>query len=378
MAGELIPFRVDVPDADLDDLRERLRRTRWPERETVDDWSQGVPLGYLQDLCRHWERDYGWRRVEARVNELPAFRTEIDGLHLHAVHVPSPEANAVPLVLTHGWPGSYLEFLDVIGPLSDPVAHGGSADDAFHVVVPSLPGYAWSDRPTRTGWGIEHIADAWVELMARLGYDRFAAQGGDWGAAVTTRLAQHHPDRMVGVHLNMVRPVPPKDGRTPTPAEQHTIERGHHYRRWDSGYSTQQASRPQTLGYALVDSPVGQCAWILEKLCAWSDCDGDPVAAFGADRVLDAITLYWLTATGASSGRLYWESFHTPRTGTIDVPAAVSAFPREIVPVPRSWAEPGFTDLRYWGEPERGGHFAAFEQPAIFVEEVRSAFRLMR
>ena len=378
MAKELVPFRVDVPQADLDELRERLRRTRWPERETVDDWSQGVPLAYLRELCAYWESGYDWRRLEEQVNALPAFRTAIDDLRIHAVHVRSPEPDALPLLLTHGWPGSYLEFLDVIAPLTDPATHGGSAGDAFHVVVPSLPGYGWSDKPARTGWGIEHIADAWVELMARCGYERFAAQGGDWGAAVTTLLAQRHEDRLLGIHLNLVRPVPPKGQSELSAEEQHTVERGQHYRRWGSGYSTQQASRPQTLGYGLVDSPAGQCAWVLEKLCEWSDCDGDPVATFGADRVLDAITLYWLTATGASSGRLYWESFHAMRSAAVAVPAAVSQFPYEVVPVPRSWGEAGFSDLRYWGEPPRGGHFAAWEQPALFVDEVRAGFRSMR
>ena len=378
MTTERVPFRVDVPQADLDDLRERLRRTRWAERETVDDWSQGVPLAYLQEVCAYWESSYDWRRLEAQVNALPAFRTDIDGLAIHAVHVTSPESSAVPLVLTHGWPGSYLEFLDVIGPLTDPVAHGGDAADAFHVVVPSLPGYGWSDKPSQTGWGIERIADAWVVLMERFGYPRFAAQGGDWGSAITTLLAQRHPDRLIGVHLNMVRPVPPKGQTDLTPQEQRSVERGQHYRRWGSGYSNQQSSRPQTLGYSLVDSPVGQCAWILEKLYEWTDCNGDPVAAFGADRILDAVTLYWLTATGASSARLYWESFRSMRSVEISVPAGVSQFPHEVVPVPRSWAEGAFSDLRHWGEPDRGGHFAAFEQPALFVDEVRATFRSMR
>jgi pimeloyl-ACP methyl ester carboxylesterase len=280
--------------------------------------------------------------------------------------------------MTHGWPGSFVEFLQVIGPLTNPAAHGGNASDAFHLVVPSLPGYGWSDRPATSGWGIERIADAWATLMRRLGYDRYGAQGGDWGAAVTTCLGEQHPADLVGVHLNMVRATPPKGKTEFTDAEQTAIATGLHYQQWESGYSQQQTTRPQTLGYGLADSPVGQCAWILEKFWSWSDCGGDPVAAFGADRLLDNITLYWLSQTATSSARLYWESFRTKRRTKLAVPVGASMFPKEIVLVPREWAERAYPDLRYWGEPERGGHFAAFEQPEIFVEEVRNFFRLVR
>jgi pimeloyl-ACP methyl ester carboxylesterase len=378
MAASIDPFTPAVRDGDLVDLRERIQRARWPEDATVADWSQGVPLGYLKDLCRYWADGYDWRAREAKFAELPQFHTEIDDVDIHFLHVRSAEPNALPLILTHGWPGSFLEFVDVIGPLVDPAAHGGDPADAFHVVVPSLPGYGWSGRPTSTGWGIEHIADVWAELMYRLGYQTYGAQGGDWGAAVTTCLAQQHPDPLLGIHLNMIRARPPKGQTEFTPAEQEAIATGLHYQQWEAGYSTQQSTRPQTLGYGLTDSPVGQCAWILEKFWAWSDCDGDPVAFFGADRLLDNITLYWLSATATSSARLYWESFRSFRTSNVTVPVGASMFPKEILQVPRHWAEAAYPDLRYWNEPDRGGHFAAFEQPAIFVSEVRNFFRLVR
>ena len=280
----ITPAPVAVPEADLDDLRDRLRRTRWPEAETVDDWSQGVPLAYVRELCAHWADAYDWRATEARLNSLGPVRTTIDGLGIHALHVPSPVPGALPLVVTHGWPGSVVEFLDVVGPLTDPAAHGGDPADAFHLVVPSLPGYGFSDRPAGTGWGVEHVADAWVTLMTRLGYERFGAQGGDWGAAVTTALGERHADRLVGVHLNM-----PVAGPAPNPwpegsaeaadaaaEEQVAVAEMGEHRRWGTGYSRQQSTRPQTLGYGLVDSPAGQCAWIVEKFWAWTDCDGHP------------------------------------------------------------------------------------------------------
>jgi pimeloyl-ACP methyl ester carboxylesterase len=372
------PFEPTVPDAALDDLRDRLRRTRWPDRETVADWSQGAPLGYVRDLCAYWADGYDWRAREPVLNAWPHYRTTIDGLGLHFLYVRSPSAGAMPLLLTHGWPGSYVEFLEVIRTLTDPAAYGADPKDAFDVVIPSLPGYGWSDHPTEAGWGIERIADVWAELMSRLGYSRYGAQGGDWGAAVTTCLAQQHPDALAGIHLNLIRGRPPKGQTEFDEAEQRAIASGAHYQEWDSGYSLQQTTRPQTLGYALADSPAGQCAWILEKFWSWSDCDGDPVGAFGADRLLDNITLYWLSQTATSSARLYWESFRTRRSGKVDVPVGASMFPKEILQVPRHWAEQAYPTLVYWNEPERGGHFAAFEQPEIFVDEVRNFFRLVR
>jgi epoxide hydrolase len=378
VSGLVTPFDVVVADEAIDDLRERIRRTRWPEPSTVKDWSQGVPLDYLRDVCDYWASGYDWRVCEQRVAAWPNLRTEVDGLGIHFLHVRSPEPGALPLVLTHGWPGSVLEFLDVIGPLTDPAAHGGDTADAFHVVVPSLPGYGWSDRASSPGWGIERIADAWVEVMRRLGYERFGAQGGDWGAAVTTCLGAQHPDSLAGIHLNFVRGTPPRGQTEFTAEERACIDLGLHYQQWESGYSQQQSTRPQTLGYALTDSPVGQCAWILEKFASWADCDGDPVAAFGAGRLLDNITLYWLTATATSSARLYWESFRTRRLGAPDVPVGVSVFPKEIFRVPRQWAERSYPKLQYWNELDRGGHFAAFEQPELFVREARAFFRLVR
>ena len=372
-------FKIDVPDAELDDLRDRLRRTRWPERETVDDWSQGIPLAYVQELCAYWADDYDWRAREARLNSFAQVRTEIDGLGVHLLHVRSPHDDALPLVLTHGWPGSVVEFLDVIGPLTDPTAHGGVASDAFHVVCPSLPGYGFSDRPTTTGWDVERIGAAWAELMARLGYDRYGAQGGDWGAMVTTSVGQQDPDHVVGIHLNM--PVATPDPETfgeLTEFEQRSLADLGVHREWGTGYSKQQSTRPQTLGYGLVDSPVAQCAWIVEKFWAWTDNDGHPEDALTRDQMLDNVMLYWLTRTGASSARLYWESFRTPRLGPVDVPTGCSIFPKEIIRMSRRWIEKRFTDVRYYHEVERGGHFAAFEQPQLFVDEVRAFFRLVR
>jgi len=379
MSEEIIPFRIEIPETDLDDLRQRLRRTRWPEPETVDDWSQGIPLDYTRQLCEYWLEQYDWRAAEARLNRFPQFLTEIDGLDIHFLHVRSPHEGALPLVITHGWPGSVVEFGKVIGPLADPVAHGGDAADAFHVVCPSLPGYGFSGKPARAGWGSGHTADAWDQLMARLGYARYGAQGGDWGAQVTTALGMRHPDRLAGIHLNMAIAFPdPASAGELTPREQAALDSMSYYDRWDSGYSKQQATRPQTVGYGLVDSPALLCAWIIEKFWAWTDCDGDPANVLSRDEMLDNVMLYWLPATGASSARFYWESFGTPFLGPVTVPVGCSVFPKEIFRPSRRWAEKQFPDLRYWNEPDRGGHFAAFEQPAAFVEEVRAAFRSFR
>ena len=372
-------YKVDVPDAELDDLRDRLRRTRWPEKETVDDWSQGIPLAYVQELCAYWAESYDWRTREARLNSFPQLRTEIDGLGIHLLHVRSPHDDALPLVLTHGWPGSVVEFLDVIGPLTDPTAHGGDAADAFHVVCPSLPGYGFSDRPTSPGWNVERIAAAWNELMARLGYERYGAQGGDWGAMVTASVGQRDPDHVVGIHLNM--PVATPDPETfgeLTEFEQRSLTDLGAHREWGTGYSKQQSTRPQTLGYGLVDSPAAQCAWIVEKFWAWTDNDGHPEDVLTKDQMLDNVMLYWVPRTGASSARLYWESFRTPRLEPVDVPTGCSIFPKEIIRMSRRWIEKRFRDVRYYNELDRGGHFAAFEQPQLFVDEVRAFFRLVR
>ncbi len=380
--GSISPNPIAVDQSALDDLRERLARTRWPEREAVDDWSQGIPLAYVQMLCDHWSTSYDWRRVEAELNrfEQLRFTTTVgapDTLGIQVLHAPSPHADAVPLVLTHGWPGSVVEFLDVVEPLRDPTAHGGDAADAFHVVCPTMPGYGFSDKPTRTGWGVERIADAWAELMTALGYERFGAQGGDWGSAVTSAIAVQHPDRCIGIHLNMVSVRPGRDDLTE--AEQRAIARLDDHRKWGVGYSTQQATRPQTLGYGLVDSPAAQAAWIVEKFWAWADHGGVPDDAVSVDRLLDNVMHYWLPGAGASSGRLYWESFNRfRRSEAIGVPSAMSIFPKEIFAPSRRWAEESFTDIRHWNELDRGGHFAAFEQPELFVDEVRAGFRTMR
>jgi pimeloyl-ACP methyl ester carboxylesterase len=387
MSEEMTPFHVRVPDEQLEDLRRRLAGTRWPEPAPVADWSQGVPLGWLRDLCAYWQNDYDWRRCEDRLNALPQLTTEVDGLRIHLIHVRSPHPGATPLVMTHGWPGSVLEFLDVIGPLVDPTSHGGDAADAFHVVCPSLPGYGFSARPAETGWGTERIADAWAVLMSRLGHDRFAAQGGDWGASVTTALASRHPDRVLGIHLNFAPMAPdPATLDSLTELEQRALADLAEFAEWGSGYALEHATRPQTVGYGLVDSPVGLCAWITEKFWAWTDHDGDPTSALTRDQMLDDVTVYWLTATAASSARLYWENGWTRPSGRsrafgqapLSAPTGISIFPREIARPSRRWAEKRFTDLRFYEQLERGGHFAAYEQPDLFVDQVRRAFRTMR
>ena len=375
---EIRPFTLAVPEAEIADLHRRIDMARWPERETVDDWSQGVPLAALRDFVDHWRHKYDWRPCEAWLNQTGQFITEIDGVDIHFLHVRSKHANATPLVLTHGWPGSVLEFRSVIAALTDPEAHGGRAEDAFHCVVPALPGYGFSGKPARSGWGVERIGRAWGTLMARLGYTRWLAQGGDWGAAVTTAIGVQKIEGCAGLHLNMpiARPSP-EDMANPGPEELRALAALQHYQQWDSGYSTQQRTRPQTIGYALVDSPVGLAGWIYEKMWAWTDNDGHPEDALTRDAMCDNLMLYWLTGAGASSARLYWESFGSFAPHEIELPVAVSAYPKEILPTPRKWAERNFRNLVHWGEMEQGGHFAAWEQPEAFVRELRTAFALM-
>jgi epoxide hydrolase len=380
MPASIRPFRIDVADALLHDLRQRLQHTRWPEPEPVDDWRQGVPLAWIQDLCRYWADGYDWRAREALLNRHAQWLTSIDELDIHFVHVRSPHARALPLVMTHGWPGSIVEFQQVIGPLTDPTAHGGRAEDAFHLVCPSLPGFGFSGKPTRTGWGVERIAAAWATLMARLGYDRYGAQGGDWGSAVTRALGAQDPAHCAGIHITLAMGSRPKSEGVAGPDEAAALQRIQHYNAWDAGYSKQQSTRPQTLGYALTDSPAGQAAWILEKFWAWTDCDCDPLQVLSRDELLDNVMVYWATATAASSARLYWESFGRARTdtGPVTVPTGVAVFPKEIVPPVRRWMEADFTDIRHWSVMPRGGHFAAFEQPALLVDDVRAFFRPLR
>ena len=378
MNNEIAPFRIAATKEQLDDLRRRLRATRWPDHECVDDWSQGLPLTYAQEVASYWLQKYDWRAREALLNRFPQFKTEIDGLGIHFIHARSPHADAMPLVVTHGWPGSIVEFHKVIEPLTNPTAHGGDADDAFHVVCPSLPGYGFSDKPARTGWNVQHIANAWSELMPRLGYKRYAAQGGDWGAAVTTCIGIQDPANCVGIHLNM--PIAPPDPAITdlTENEKSAAASLQYYNDWDSGYSKQQSTRPQTLGYGLSDSPVGQMAWILEKFWAWTDCDGHPEKVLTRDELLDNVMLYWLTASAVSSARLYWESFRKIPTDPVTIPTGCSIFPKEIIRSSRRWVERRYKKLVYFNELAKGGHFAAFEQPETFVRELRACFRHIR
>jgi pimeloyl-ACP methyl ester carboxylesterase len=380
--AELVPFRVDVAGGELADLRERLKRTRWPDAETVDDWSQGVPLAYLREVCDHWATGYDWRQAERRLNAWPQFRTEIDGLGIHFIHASSPHEAALPLIITHGWPGSVVEFLKVIGPLTEP----DDPADAFHVVCPSLPGYGFSDKPSSPGWGVHKIAAAWTVLMDRLGYQRYGAVGGDWGTSVSAIVGQRDPEHVAGIHL--VPPLAPPDPATfnsLTDTEQRALAALRHVEKEESGYSGQMATKPQTVGYALADSPVGLCAWILEKFREWTDCDGDPENALTRDEMLDNITLYWLTGTATSAARLYWESFAEISAiftesvvDSVTVPTGCSILPKEIPRVSRRWAARRFTNILHWNELDQGGHFAAFEQPELFVNEVRQFFRLVR
>jgi pimeloyl-ACP methyl ester carboxylesterase len=372
---QIRPFTLAIEQTRIDDLYARIDLTRWPERETVNDWSQGTRLEALQGLVAYWRSGYDWRRCEGRLNALGQFKTEIDGLEIHFLHIRSPHAGAMPLIMTHGWPGSVIEFMGVIEALTNPEDQA----QAFDLVLPSLPGFGFSGKPAQTGWGVERIGRAWGQLMQRLGYSRWVAQGGDWGSAVTTAIGVQKVAGCAGIHLNMPigRPLP-EDLENPSPAELKALAALKHYQEWDSGYSTQQRTRPQTVGYGLVDSPVGLAGWIFEKMWAWTDNAGSPFDALSRDQILDNLMLYWLPATGASSARLYWESFGSFAPHDIELPVAVSAFPKEILPTPKKWAERNFRNLVHWGDMDKGGHFAAWEQPEAFVRELRTAFAHMR
>ena len=375
MSDEIHPFTIGVPDEILDDLRDRLHRTRWPDRELVDDWSQGIPLAYVREVCRYWADNYDWRSREAELNRQQHFTTRIDGVDIHFIHRRSPNPDALPLLLTHGWPGSFVEFMKVLGPLADPAAHDRDPADAFHLVVPSLPGYGFSGKPTETGWGVAKVAAVWDVLMTRLGYDRYVAQGGDWGSAVTSFVGANHADHCIGIHLNMAMTRP--EGEPTTPQARHAIESLQRYQQFDSGYRQQQATRPQTLGYGLADSPSGQAAWILEKFWSWTDCDGHPENVLERDEMLDNIMVYWVNNSATSSARLYWESAGGIRP-SVDVPTGFSSFPAEILPPVREWCETKYSNITFWNEHDKGGHFAAFEQPLAFVNDVRECFRPLR
>jgi pimeloyl-ACP methyl ester carboxylesterase len=392
-AAAIRPFRVDMPEAALVDLRQRVAATIWPERETVADDSQGVRLATIQKLARYWATEHDWRRVEARLNALPQFVTTIDGVDIHFIHVRSPHPNALPLIVTHGWPGSIIEQLKIIGPLTDPPAYGGRAEDAFDVVIPSLPGHGFSGKPTTTGWDPIRIASAWIELMQRLGYTRYVAQGGDWGNAVTEQMALQAPPQLLGIHTNMPATIPDdiaaslQPGGPPPPDglsadEQHAYDQLDFFYKHGVGYANEMGNRPQTL-YALADSPVGLAAWMLDHDLASYQMiarvfDGQP-EGLTPDDILDNVTLYWLTNTAVSSARLYWESklaFFAPKH--VAIPVAVSVFPDEIYAAPRSWTERAYPNLIHYNRLPKGTHFAAWEQPEFFVSEVQDSFRSLR
>ena len=384
------PFRVEVPDQALDDLRRRIAATRWPSRELVTDRSQGVQLATLQALTSHWASDYDLRRIKARLNALPQFTTEIDSLDIHFIHVESPHENALPLIMTHGWPGSVIELLEVVGPLTDPTAHGGRAEDAFSLVLPSLPGYGFSGEPAEIGWDPGRTARAWAVLMGRLGYSRYVAQGGDVGAVITDAMGRQAPQGLVGIHTNLL--VTALAGPQPMESEQEraAAEALATFRATGFGYFLEQATRPQTIGYALLDSPVALAAWMLDhdtdsyQKISRAVLDGQPAGHLTPDRILDNITLYWLTGTGASAARAYWESGRAQALAAgqapppVQVPVSFTTFPDEIFAAPRSWVERAYPNLSYFNEATKGGHFAAWEEPELFSEEVRAAFRSLR
>jgi pimeloyl-ACP methyl ester carboxylesterase len=383
------PFSVNVPEKELLDLRQRIAATRWPDREIVTDRSQGAQLAKIQALVRYWGTDYDWRKAEARLNALPQFVTTIDGLDIHFIHVRSRHPNALPLIMTHGWPGSVFELVKVIGPLTDPTAHGGRAEDAFDLVVPSMPGYGFSGKPQSTGWNPDHIARAWDELMGRLGYKRYVAQGGDWGSVIADKMARQAPPGLLGIHVNMPATVPPEIAKVlasggPAPAglspeEKVAFDGMDALYKKGSGYALMMVTRPQTLGYSLADSPVGLASWFYDKFADWTYSGGEPEKALTRDEMLDDITLYWLTNTGTSSAQLYWENnANNFNAVDISIPAAVTVFPGEIYRAPKSWAQRAYHKLIYFHEVDKGGHFAAWEQPELLSAEIRAAFKSLR
>jgi pimeloyl-ACP methyl ester carboxylesterase len=387
------PFRIHVPESALVDLKRRIAATRWPERENVNDHSQGAQLVKIQALTKYWGTNYDWRKAEAKLNALPQFVTTIDGLDIQFIHVKSRHPKAMPLLMTHGWPGSPLELLKVIGPLTDPTAYGGRAEDAFDLVLPTYPGYGFSGKPNETDWGPDHVGRAWHELMHRLGYRQYVSQGGDWGAIVSEVMAVQAPEGLLGIHVNMPGTVPPSvlklvRDREPAPASFSDAERIafagiEYFYRKGFGYAEMMNTRPQTIGYSLADSPVGMLAFYYDKFAEWTDSGHEPERVFTRDEMLDDVTLYWLTNTGASSSRSYWDAAQGGggpfnAFANTKVPVAVTVFPGEIYRAPRSWGEKTFSRLIYWNEVDKGGHFAAWEQPQLFSEEIRAAFRSLR
>jgi epoxide hydrolase len=373
------PFTVTIPDFEIEDLKQRLGRTRWPNQETVADWSQGVRLDNARSLIDYWQREYDWRRFEGELNRFPQFLTEIDGVDIHFIHVRSKNPNAIPLILTHGWPGSIVEFLKLIGPLTDPVAFGGDVEDSFDVVVPSLPGFGFSGKPTETGWTVTRIATAWVQLMQRLGYEQWAAQGGDWGSVVTTALGAMEPEGLLGIHLNSPYAFPAQIPDTLSPEEQYAVDTLAVYTGDMGGANHLQGTKPETIGIALADSPAGQAAWIYDKFQSKTDNHGLAEDALTTDEILDAISLYWFTNSAASSARIYWENKGGSMAGPkLTLPVAVTVFPADIPRLPRSWIEDAYSNLIHYGEADKGGHFAAFEQPEILVSEIRNGLRSLR
>jgi len=390
--AEIRPFQIEIPEEQIGDLRGRIAATRWPGKELVDDRSQGVQLATLQALARYWADEYDFGRIEKRLNALPQFTTEIDGVEIHFIHVRSQHEDALPLIMTHGWPGSVIELLETIGPLTDPTAHGGRPEDAFHLVLPSIPGYGYSGEPTEIGWYSGRVAQAWAELMQRLGYTRYVAQGGDQGAAVTDDMARQAPEGLMGVHLNLLRTALGSTAGLPTESEQEraAVEAVTTFRTSGFGYFLEQSTRPQTIGYALLDSPVALAGWMIDHdtdsyhKISRAFLDGRPVGGLTRDHILDNITLYWLTATGASAARSYWEGGRAAALAAGQTPPPVSirvgftTFPGEIFRAPRSWVEKSYPNVVYFNEAERGGHFAAWEEPELFSAEVRAAFRSLR
>jgi pimeloyl-ACP methyl ester carboxylesterase len=392
--GVIRPFSIQVPQENLDELRRRITATRWPSKELVEDRSQGVQLATIQALARYWAMDYDWRACEARLNELPQFTTEIDGVEIHFIHVRSQHEDALPLIMTHGWPGSVIELLESIGPLTDPTAHGGRAEDAFHLVLPSLPGYGFSAEPTEVGWDVGRIASAWAELMRRLGYTRYVAQGGDLGAAVTDAMGRQAPEGLLGIHINLLVAALAIVDQLPAESEGERAARdaGATFRESGFGYFLEQATRPQTIGYAVLDSPVALAAWLLDHdtdsyyKISRAFLDGEPAGNLTPEHIVDNITLYWLTGTGASAARSYWENGRAQAEALaagqappdVSLPVGFTTFPGEIFRAPRSWVEQVYPTLAYFNEAEKGGHFAAWEEPELFSEETRAAFSSLR